>query len=391
MAEADLVERLAKWDSTAVPGSSRRRSSSVEVMEEVIFVEDEAVAEVSVPKKRRLALRDDDSTSSSDEEDAAELKRLLRKERKKTQQLRRKLQVIRKTHQRLQEQHSRMTNVLLSMLETSSSTHGSHCQAVLHRQPARQSGNSLPRPVTTPHSQLVDKPAVRVAPQQPLPKKPSDARQNSEAGASVRQESLRGVQNDAAGASVHTEPSHEVPNDKACESARQESSPRVQNGVADASVKQESAVEVQNDVSQEGPQPDGQGAASESLCPFEIVNDQVHLGDGVSVSMAQWERLLSQKRDSLFVKELTKELWGIANLRGRSLTGTPCRRFLHKEPRMLPERRALSPKKIDAVRSAFDQYIAQVQREEPVQRRRAKMNYFIAELLKDINKKAGSR
>lgn len=53
-----------------------------------------------------------------------------------------------------------------------------------------------------------------------------------------------------------------------------------------------------------------------------------------------------------FVKELTKMVWGVAALRGRSVTGPPGRRFLNtKEPGTTPQKRALTPKKLQAVGS----------------------------------------
>ncbi|KAH9378045.1 hypothetical protein HPB48_022362 [Haemaphysalis longicornis] len=51
-------------------------------------------------------------------------------------------------------------------------------------------------------------------------------------------------------------------------------------------------------------------------------------------------------------QELTKAVWGVANLRGRSVTGAPCRRFLNsKEPGTVPKKRALTPRKLHAVAS----------------------------------------
>ncbi|KAH9367160.1 hypothetical protein HPB48_006511 [Haemaphysalis longicornis] len=78
----------------------------------------------------------------------------------------------------------------------------------------------------------------------------------------------------------------------------------------------------------------------------------VHLGNNVFVSAARWEWLLSRKKDSLFVKELTKTVWGVANLRDRSVTGAPCRRFLNtKDLGTVPKKRALTPRKLHAVGS----------------------------------------
>lgn len=367
--EADLTQRLSmrerlarrggavpdnNLDGTAVPGSSGQHSSSLEMMEEfqAISVEEEAAAKVSVAKKQHLAqlqLRGVDRASSSDE-DAVVPKRFLLKERRKSQRLRRKLQVVRKMHRCLQERHDQTWEVLLNMLATSCAR-GCNCQGVLHRQPTRQSGSSLPRPAPSKHTQLADKPAVvRVVPQQLVPKEtPSDALLCKEFGASIREEPAL----------------------------------RVPNSVAGASIQQDSALGVQNNVLQEDLDRASQCGVSEIPFPFERANDQVHLGDGIFVSTARWEWLLKRERDSLFVREVTKAVWGLTALRGRSVTGTPCRRFLNsREAGTTPEKRALSPKKLDVVRSAFDHYIAQTKREEPAQKRRSKMNRFIADMLK---------
>ncbi|XP_077551276.1 uncharacterized protein LOC144164923 [Haemaphysalis longicornis] len=128
-------------------------------------------------------------------------------------------------------------------------------------------------------------------------------------------------------------------------------------------------------------------AASTSQTPGILarVGDQVHLGNDVFVSAQRWEWLLSRKKDSLFVKELTKAVWGVANLRGRSVMGAPCRRFLNsKEPGTVPKKRALTPRKLHAVASAFDHFIGRADIDVPAKTRRLKMNRFLAEMLKDL-------
>ncbi|KAH7931776.1 hypothetical protein HPB52_025326 [Rhipicephalus sanguineus] len=73
---------------------------------------------------------------------------------------------------------------------------------------------------------------------------------------------------------------------------------------------------------------------------------EVHLGDGVWVEKERWELLLGRDRDSLFCKELAKLVWGVPALRGPSVTGAPCRRYL-KEGNAI-EKPALSPHKLEA-------------------------------------------
>ncbi|KAH8037683.1 hypothetical protein HPB51_015728 [Rhipicephalus microplus] len=76
-----------------------------------------------------------------------------------------------------------------------------------------------------------------------------------------------------------------------------------------------------------------------------------NLGHGISIPEERWEHLMAQPKDSLFVREAAKAIWGVHNLYNRSITGTPCRRFLHKEggPPSV-EKRALTPRKLDALR-----------------------------------------
>ncbi|XP_064469646.1 BEN domain-containing protein 5-like [Ornithodoros turicata] len=115
------------------------------------------------------------------------------------------------------------------------------------------------------------------------------------------------------------------------------------------------------------------------------VNGRVHLGNGIFVTEEQWQWLLGRRRDSLFCKEAVKILWPISELKGRSITGTPCRRFANKENGVKP-RKALTPVKLQAVTSAFEIYVEETPSEVPQKDRLNKMNRFIAELLNDFNK-----
>ncbi|KAH7940609.1 hypothetical protein HPB49_002478 [Dermacentor silvarum] len=116
-----------------------------------------------------------------------------------------------------------------------------------------------------------------------------------------------------------------------------------------------------------------------------LVNSEVHLGKGVFVKEEQWSWLLSRPKDSLFCKEATKLLWGIPNLRNRSLTGAPCRRFL-KQENLAPPRKALTPEKLQAVANGFAAYVSKKASETPKADRLRKMNRFIAEMLNDLKK-----
>ncbi|KAH8027743.1 hypothetical protein HPB51_008741 [Rhipicephalus microplus] len=125
--------------------------------------------------------------------------------------------------------------------------------------------------------------------------------------------------------------------------------------------------------------------ASDELPLFFQVDNQIHLGNGIFLEQEKWAWLLSRPRDSLFCKEATKLLWGVSALHNRSITGAPCRRYVRSE-NQAPPRRALTPKKLEAVGNAFSKYIAGTPSEAaPIDRLR-KMNRYIAEMLNDLNK-----
>ncbi|KAH7956061.1 hypothetical protein HPB52_005797 [Rhipicephalus sanguineus] len=81
-----------------------------------------------------------------------------------------------------------------------------------------------------------------------------------------------------------------------------------------------------------------------SCCVSSRAFERVHLGSGVFVKQE-----LSRPKDSLFCKEATKLLWGIPDLRNKSLTGAPCRRFVRQKEKQAPPRRAQTPRKLQAV------------------------------------------
>ncbi|KAL1449363.1 hypothetical protein MTO96_006359 [Rhipicephalus appendiculatus] len=86
-------------------------------------------------------------------------------------------------------------------------------------------------------------------------------------------------------------------------------------------------------------------------CTSEPETIQRNLGNGITISQAKLQHLMAQPKDSVFVREAAKAIWGVQNLYNRSITGTPCRRFLYKEdgPSGV-EKQALTPRKLDALR-----------------------------------------
>ncbi|XP_075722020.1 uncharacterized protein LOC142765228 [Rhipicephalus microplus] len=133
-------------------------------------------------------------------------------------------------------------------------------------------------------------------------------------------------------------------------------------------------------------EPTSQGlGASDELPLFSQVDNQIHLGNGIFLEQKKWAWLLLRPRDSLFCKDATKLLWGVSALQHRSITGAPCRRYVRSE-NQAPPRRALTPRKMEAVGNAFSKYISGRPSEvAPIERLR-KMNRFIAEMLNDLNK-----
>ncbi|XP_077557621.1 uncharacterized protein LOC144172903 [Haemaphysalis longicornis] len=121
-----------------------------------------------------------------------------------------------------------------------------------------------------------------------------------------------------------------------------------------------------------------------------IGKDEVGLGQGIVIPRDKWERLLEEPKDSIFVRETAKVVWGTKNLYNRSVTGAPCRRYLHKEKEggvAAPKKRALTPRKLQVLHAAFECHIqAHESAVDPQVRRRA-VNRYLADMLKTLVKK----
>lgn len=76
---------------------------------------------------------------------------------------------------------------------------------------------------------------------------------------------------------------------------------------------------------------------------------QVHIGNQNFVPSEKWQHLLRIPRDSLFCKEGARSLWTPLELRVRSLTGLPCRRFIHAKEGPPPAKLAMTPQKVEAL------------------------------------------
>ncbi|XP_077497116.1 uncharacterized protein LOC144107801 isoform X3 [Amblyomma americanum] len=114
------------------------------------------------------------------------------------------------------------------------------------------------------------------------------------------------------------------------------------------------------------------------------VDGQVCLGGGVYIPGDRWRRLLGQPKDSLFCREALRLLWSESDLKDRSVTGQPCRRF--RKSGGLQGKKALSPVKLRAVAKAYAVFVKKVPSEEPTSQRLNKMNRHIANMIRDLNK-----
>ncbi|XP_049527579.1 protein enabled homolog [Dermacentor silvarum] len=343
-------------------------------------------------KRKRAATGESKKRSSSRESSDEELveRRLLRKEQQLNSELRRKVRKLQEKLEVLEQRNGKLQDLLCNKLETwfsqpahrrsaavepflqenegTSGIHDeteSHCQdaQLAHERLADQSvppgepqANLLPKPhepvqipvpLQIPVPVQIPVPTQIPVPQQPLPPQPNLLAKPHEA---------LPVQ-----IPVPQQPMPPQPNllpqqpDMVCDAVRAEDT----NQDADAMA---------------------------TLPPLlALVNSEVHLGKGVFVKEEQWSWLLSRPKDSLFCKEATKLLWGIPNLRNRSLTGAPCRRFL-KQENLAPPRKALTPEKLQAVANGFAAYVSKKASETPKADRLRKMNRFIAEMLNDLKK-----
>lgn len=130
----------------------------------------------------------------------------------------------------------------------------------------------------------------------------------------------------------------------------------------------------------------GTNEAEPDVPLFAEVDNQVHLGKGVYLTKAQWELLMSRRRDSLFIKDTAKALWGTPALQNRSITGARCRRFIKDADKASAARKALTPVKREALSNAFHAYVTAHPSEGAPSDRLKKLNRYLSELLNDLNK-----
>ncbi|XP_064461438.1 uncharacterized protein LOC135371272 [Ornithodoros turicata] len=76
-------------------------------------------------------------------------------------------------------------------------------------------------------------------------------------------------------------------------------------------------------------------------------SDKADLGDGVYIPQDKLDMAMLSSTDSIFVREIARSLWAPEELRGRSVTGKPCQRYLKQG---IKAKRALTPRKVGALK-----------------------------------------
>ncbi|XP_049524381.1 uncharacterized protein LOC119452576 isoform X2 [Dermacentor silvarum] len=337
--KADLIQRLTKrkisvpefiFDGDSSATSGLATNSQVPSAKK-------AARNVQAAKRRNVArlMSDDQGTSSDDGEDDVVPKKLLLAEQQKNAALCRKLAALRKEKDELQARHDRLEDHFLNKLD---SWFTATCQRCCKE-------NSVPCPNATPPNVGADDSGAAVL-----------ASQSSE-------------ESDVAvpGASIMLQPAN-PPSQAVCNQESDVAVPGASIMLQPANPPSQAVCNQESDIA--------------LPAVFAEVNGKVHLGNGVFVDKERWDLLQVRGRDSLFCKELAKLVWGVPALRGRSVTGALCRRFL-KETNAV-EKPASSPHKLQAVGNAFDAYLRRCAPEEEKKLRRSKMNRYLADMLREL-------
>ncbi|XP_064462259.1 uncharacterized protein LOC135372691 isoform X2 [Ornithodoros turicata] len=356
---AELVHMLAKGKVTVadsvLEGRGAEQPSSTRKA-----VSDKAVARnVAICRKRKVLSQQLSSSSDDGEDDDDDYdddwvpKRLLLEEQRKVSVLRQKLHSLRQKHEKLQVRHDRLEDIMLGKLESWSTSNGgydTHFQEAALHSSTTQFGTFAERedPVLSTRNPVL--------PLTHHPTGPNTAECNAVQGTKA--------------------PAVPVPERKTTKGVSYHGV-REQLGGRDQPVNSSSAPG--------NPGMENRGGAAVAPALFVEVDGQVHLGNNVFVPTSKWQWLQQRTRDSLFCKEVARAIWGTAGLKGRSVTGTICRRFVNTDV-AATAKRALTPSKLEAVGNAFDKFIEENSSTETKKQRRAKMNRYIAEMLQDMNK-----
>ncbi|KAH7982570.1 BEN domain-containing protein 5 [Rhipicephalus sanguineus] len=112
------------------------------------------------------------------------------------------------------------------------------------------------------------------------------------------------------------------------------------------------------------------------------VPDTADIGNGLRITTSAWQRIQTNPKDSLFVKDLMTAVWSPTELLGRSLQGKHCPRFPDR-----PRKEPLSPWKVSAIRECYKQRLEKKGLvPEMMPGALKQMNRFMVEKLSDIER-----
>ncbi|KAH6922695.1 hypothetical protein HPB50_018224 [Hyalomma asiaticum] len=114
--------------------------------------------------------------------------------------------------------------------------------------------------------------------------------------------------------------------------------------VADESDAQFSEVEARSAVHPGPVPPQGE--------QFAIVNGQVQLGMGLTMSAMKWQFIMKATSDSKFTTDVARHLWPAPEAAQRSLTGQACRTVENAADKI-----QATPQKVDVVKACLERYV----------------------------------
>ncbi|XP_064464158.1 uncharacterized protein LOC135375372 [Ornithodoros turicata] len=362
--------KVAVADSVLEGRGAEQPSSTRKAVSDKAVARNEAVGRKRKVLSQQLSSSSDDGEDDDDYDDDWVPKRLLLEEQRKVSVLRQKLHSLRQKHEKLQMRHDRLEDLMLGRLESWSTSNGGNdthfheilISALLFQQAALHSS-------TTQFGTFAERENPVLSTRNPVlplthhPTGPNTAECNA-------------VQGTKTAAAIVVQASA-VPAPPERETAKGVS----YQGVGEQLGGRDQPVH--SSLAPGNPGMENRGGATPAL--FVEVDGQVHLGNNVFVPTSKWQWLQQRTRDSLFCKEVARAIWGTAGLKGRSVTGTICRRFVNTDV-AATAKRALTPSKLEAVGNAFDKFIEENSSTETKKQRRAKMNRYIAEMLQDMNK-----
>ncbi|KAH6935663.1 hypothetical protein HPB50_007528 [Hyalomma asiaticum] len=115
-----------------------------------------------------------------------------------------------------------------------------------------------------------------------------------------------------------------------------------------------------------------------------VQSAQADIGSGIRIASSAWQRIQSNTKDFMFVKDLLTAVWSPAELLGRSLQGKHCPRFPDR-----PRKEPLSPLKVSVIRECYKERLTKKGLvPEMMPGALKQMNRFIVEKLSDVDRMA---